>query len=36
MKYSHILAALMLIGAMDSNMVKADVTIEEIEEKDPS
>ena len=39
MKVSHIFAVLMLLGAMDSNSyttVKADVQIEEIEEKDPS
>jgi hypothetical protein len=36
MKISHILAVLMLLGAMDNNIVKADVEIEEIEEQDPS
>ena len=37
MKFSHILAVMMLLGAMDNtNVVNAEVEIEEIEEKDPS
>jgi hypothetical protein len=37
MKFSHILAVMMLLGTMDqSNVVNANVEIEEIEEKDAS
>ena len=37
MKVSHLLSVLLLLGAMDTNsVVKADVQIEEVEEKDPS
>jgi hypothetical protein len=36
MKVSQFLVVLMFLGALDTNVVKADVEIEEIEETDPS
>ena len=36
MKFTHIMAVLILLGTLDQTAVRADVVIEEIEEKDPS
>lgn len=36
MKFTHIMAVLLLLGTLDQTAVRAEVEIEEIEEKDPS
>jgi len=36
MKFTHILAAMVLIGALEETTVRADVQIEEIDEQDPT